>query len=120
MISRREAGQRGERLAADYLARQGYRVLARNLRTPLGELDLVAQDGSEVVFVEVKTRVGGLTRTPEEAVDGRKVARLERLGESYLLSTGREDAMWRIDVVAVVLDSDGRLQRLDHLRNAVY
>jgi putative endonuclease len=120
MLSRREAGQRGERLAAEYLSKQGYRVLARNHRTALGELDLIAQDGLEVVFVEVKTRVGGRSRTPEEAVDGRKVARLERLGESFLQSMGREEAMWRIDVVAVVLDSDGRLQRLDHLRNAVY
>jgi putative endonuclease len=117
---RKLLGTRGETLAAEYLARQGYRVLARNHRTSLGELDVVAQDGPEMVFVEVKTRVGRFEVAPEESVSPAKVARLTRLAEAYLADRRREDAMWRIDVVAVLLDSNGRLVRLDHLRNAVY
>jgi putative endonuclease len=120
VLSRKELGIKGEDLAASYLARQGYRVIARNHRTPLGELDLIAADGPETVFVEVKTRVGGRESTPEEAVNGRKVERLARLAEAYLIASGRQDAMWRIDVVAVVVDGVGQLRRLDHLRNAVY
>lgn len=120
MTGRKQLGDRGEALAADYLTGQGYRVLARNHRTSLGELDLVAQDGAELVFVEVKTRVGRADTAPEESVGPAKVTRLARLAEAYLADRRREDAMWRIDVVAVLLDRDGRLVRLDHLRNAVY
>jgi putative endonuclease len=118
--ARKALGDRGEALAAEYLAGLGYRLLGRNHRTSLGELDLVAQDGPELVFVEVKTRVGGRQVAPEESVGPSKVARLVRLAEAYLADRRREDAMWRIDVVAVLLDGTGKLVRLDHLRNAVY
>ena len=120
MLSRQELGARGEALAAAHLQRAGYRLLRRNHRTNLGELDLVCQDGPELVFVEVKTRIGGRESRPEESVDPRKVRQLARLAEAYLAAEGQEEAMWRIDVVAVVLDSGGRQQRLEHLRNAVY
>lgn len=119
-MERKRLGAIGEALAAQYLARQGYRVLARNRRTTLGELDLVVRDGGELVFVEVKTRIGGPDAVPEESVHPTKVARLVRLAESYLVAEDQEDAMWRIDVVAVVLDDAGQLRRLEHFRNAVY
>jgi putative endonuclease len=120
VLNRKELGIKGEDLAASYLARQGYRVVGRNHRTPLGELDLIATDGPETVFVEVKTRIGSQESTPEEAVNTRKIGRLARLAEAYLVAHGQEEAMWRIDVVAVVLDGLGQLRRLEHLRNAVY
>jgi putative endonuclease len=120
VTARKELGARGETLAAEYLAGQGYRVLSRNYRSALGELDLVAQDGPELVFVEVKTRIGGQHIAPEESVSPSKAARLARLAEAYLSDRKRHDAMWRIDVIAVLLDGTGRLVRLDHLRNAVY
>jgi putative endonuclease len=120
MLDSKALGVRGEELAVQHLVHQGYRLLARNYRTRHGELDVIAEDGLEVVFVEVKTRVGGLDQVPEESVGAAKVRRLERLAEAYLGATGRQEQMWRIDVVAVVLDRAGALRRLDHLRNAVY
>jgi putative endonuclease len=114
----RAFGRRGEDLAAERLQRQGYRVLARNLRTPLGELDLVCEDGPEVVFVEVKARRAGGLSAPEEAVGSVKLQRLARLAEAFLLSSGRETAMWRIDVVAIEVGRDGQLVRFEHYRNA--
>jgi putative endonuclease len=119
MLSRKDLGAQGEQLAAGHLVRQGYRLLARNHRTPLGELDVIAQDGPEVVFVEVKTRLDDES-LPEESVNPRKVGRLARLAEAYLVSEGRDESMWRIDVVAVVLDRRGQLRRLEHFKNAVY
>jgi putative endonuclease len=119
-LTRKQLGGRGEELAARYLQRLGYRLLARNYRTVLGELDLIAQDGPEVVFVEVKTRMGADQSHPEESVNPAKVERLARLAESYLAAKRREETLWRIDVVAVVVDRNGELRRLDHLRNAVY
>jgi putative endonuclease len=116
----RALGQLGEDLAARHLEGLGYRLLGRNVRSSLGELDLVFRDRDEVVFVEVKARRGLLGNAPEEKVDGRKVERLARLAQAYLAERGLEESAWRIDVVAVVLDTRGRVQRLQHYKNAVY
>ena len=120
MAARQSLGALGEDLAARHLLEKGCRVLERNYRTRTGELDIIAEDGSEIVFVEVKTRVGGLDQVPEESVGGTKVRRLIRLAEGYLAATDQQERMWRIDVVAVVLDKAGELRRIQHLRNAVY
>ena len=121
MLTRQQLGAQGERAAADHLRQLGYRVLARNYRCPLGELDLVAQDGPETVFVEVKSRRAGRDDlAPEESVSPSKVGRLARLAERYLVDQGKPEALWRIDVVAVILESSGRVQRIEHLRNAIY
>jgi putative endonuclease len=119
VLTRKDLGARGEELAARHLDRQGYRVLARNHRTSFGELDVIARDGKEVVFVEVKTRLDDES-LPEESVDLRKVGRIARLAEAYLMSEGGEEAAWRIDVVSVVLDHQGELRRIEHFKNAVY
>jgi putative endonuclease len=102
---RQRLGQRGETLVADRLARAGYTILARNWRHgTLGELDIVARRGAEIVFVEVRTRRGPLDAAIEWAlasVNERKRARLARLAQTYLDVHGLEGAAWRIDVVAV-------------------
>ena len=103
-------GRRGEDAAAEYLRRAGFEVVARNVRMPVGELDLVALDGDVVVFVEVKARKrgGGL-----EAVDARKQARLSRLALAFLARAGWLEREARFDVVAV--DADGACT---HVANA--
>ncbi|MCC7104810.1 MAG: YraN family protein [Chloroflexi bacterium] len=116
----RALGQLGEDLAARHLEGLGYRLLGRNVRSSLGELDLVFRERDEVVFVEVKARRSLLGIAPEEKVDRRKIERLARLAEAYLAERGLEESAWRIDVVAVVLDAQGRVQRLQHYKYAVY
>jgi putative endonuclease len=117
--SRRTTGQAGEQLAAAWLERAGLRILCRNYRCVGGEIDLVAEDRGELVFVEVRTRrVGGMV-SPEESVDARKRRRIVHTAEHYLQSTGGHDRAWRIDVVAVEVDRTGRVERLDHLRSVV-
>ena len=118
MTRRRALGARGEDLAAAFLRRQGFEILARNYRSPLGELDLVTRDGDEVVFVEVKARVGDSETAPDESVTPAKLERLGRLAESYLAAAGTPDAPWRVDVIAVLVDRGGRGTRIDHLRGA--
>src|SRR5437899_12373319 len=66
-------GTSGEALAEDHLLGLGYRIVGRDVRTPLGQLDLVAMDGATLVFVEVKTRAGTRFGLPQEAVDRRKI-----------------------------------------------
>ena len=116
--SRHALGRLGEELAARALTARGYRIRERNWRCTAGELDIVAEDGDVLVFIEVKTRRGREYGTPEEAVTPAKQARLVELAATYVQESGWQSD-WRIDVVAVELMPDGRLSRLDVIRNAV-
>lgn len=118
MSDNRGVGVRGEQLAAQHLQAAGLTVLARNVRLPAGEIDIVAQDGDELVMVEVKTRIGDASTVPDDAVSAAKLARLDRLAEQYMDSIGRPEQPWRVDVVAIVLGRDGRIVQLEHLRGA--
>jgi len=119
MTDRRKAlGALGESLAARELERRGYRVLARNWRCPAGEMDLIAERGGALVFVEVRTRRGRERGTPEESLTPRKQARLIEVAQAYL-EEHAVDRDWRIDVVAIELSPRGRLLRVDVIENAV-
>ncbi|MFO7638943.1 MAG: YraN family protein [bacterium] len=115
-MNRGEVGRRGERLACDCLRRRGYRILATNHRSRLGELDIVCRDGETTVFVEVKTRTSGMFGAPAEAVDARKQERLKRLAEQYLLEHELEAVEVRFDVLAIRLDFDP--PEIEHLEGA--
>jgi putative endonuclease len=117
MDRRKLTGQRGEQLAADYLAQQGYRILDRNWRCPAGELDLVLEDANTLVFVEVRTRTSRRFGTPEESITPAKQQRLIDLAQLYLQETGAAHAQWRIDVVAIY-NERGRAV-INHIENAV-
>lgn len=112
-------GSRGERLAERYLRRLGYRILARNLRTQLGELDLVAEEGGVLVFIEVKTRTSADKGQPWEAVHHSKQRRMTRLAVGYLKQHDLLDRPARFDVVAITWPSEWwRPPTLEHFRDA--
>jgi putative endonuclease len=120
---RQGVGRRGEILAARHLEGLGLRIVDRNVRLPGGEVDLIAIDpagheGEELVFVEVKTRIGDTETDPDVAVTEAKLARLEQLAEAYVARVGAPERDWRVDVVAVVLGRDGRIVRIDHVPGA--
>jgi putative endonuclease len=109
----------GERLAAQFLADQGYRLLDRNWRFGReGEIDLVAVDGECLVIVEVRTRRGSAFGTPEESVTGRKQARLAALTQAYVAEQDWSGPV-RIDVVGVHLSQQGHLLDINHLQDVV-
>jgi putative endonuclease len=119
--STRPVGQLGEALAARYLEGRGLEIVARNLRSRLGEIDLIARDGRALVFVEVKARRGRSGDPPQAAVDRRKQARLARLAAGYLARVRAGDRPCRFDVVAVTLDADdaaGGAARIEHFAGA--
>ena len=102
MRSRNELGQSGEDLAAGYLARRGWRILGRNVRCGrTGEIDIVAERGGILAFVEVKTRTSSRFGTPGEAVTWRKQARIRALARQYLATAKPRAAAIRFDVVEV-------------------
>jgi putative endonuclease len=118
ITSRKALGRLGEELAAQALAARGYRIRERNWRCPDGELDIVAEDGDVLAFVEVKTRRGREFGTPEEAVTPAKQAKLVELAATYVQESDWPGD-WRIDVAAVELTLDGKLIRLEIIKNAV-
>ena len=99
--ARRALGAAGERCAAEYLARRGYRVVARNARAEGVEIDLIALRGSVCAFVEVKTRRGPGRGAAEEAVDARKRERLVRGARAWLHARRAAHLRARFDVIAV-------------------
>ena len=116
--STRALGQAGEAAAERFLRRRGLVILARNLRSRLGEIDLLARDGPTLVFVEVKTRRSAPGDPPEAAVDFRKRARLTRLALGYLAARRLGERSCRFDVVGVSLDEAGGVIGLRHLEHA--
>jgi putative endonuclease len=100
-FGRKQLGATGEDVAAKHLKKLGMKVLDRNFKTDMGEIDIVAKDGDAVVFVEVKTRTKNDRGFPEEAVDRKKLRKIEATGRIYLRYHASPDARWRIDVIAV-------------------
>ncbi len=118
--SRKNLGDSAERVAALYLEERGCKILARNVRTRTGEIDLIGQDADGLAFVEVKARRGGRFGAPEEAMTPRKQLRLVNLAEAFM---GQQpefaDSPWRIDLVTIQLDRSGKVVRINHIKNAV-
>lgn len=114
---RREVGDEGEGRAEAYLRRQGFRILGRNVRSPLGELDLVADDQGVLVFIEVKRRRNGTYGGAIEAIDARKRAKLIQLAAQYLAHHRIRDRACRFDVV-LIQDDAGTVGPVQHIANA--
>lgn len=100
-----ERGQDGETLACRHLEQQGLRLVMRNYRCKLGELDLVMRDGDELVFVEVRSRRAGIHGSAAESITARKRSRLIRAASHYL-QRYRIDAPCRFDVLGLTRQHD--------------
>lgn len=117
-IRRKLLGRQGEEAAAQYLENNGYRVLYRNYRCQLGEIDLIALDGGVLVFVEVRARSGDQYGLAQESVTGRKQNKLRQLAWHYLKASGKTGSACRFDVVAILFDGENKVKRLEHIENA--
>jgi putative endonuclease len=115
--TKRHAGERGEEVAVRYLQKKGYKVLARNYRSPFGELDIIAKDKDTLVFVEVRTGGRGRIHEPEETIGPKKQQRIIRTALVYLKEYNLEDQMpARFDVVAV--EEDEKRPNVRHILDA--
>jgi putative endonuclease len=110
-------GKLGEDLACEELQRRGYQILDRRFRTRCGELDIIARDGSELVFVEVRARSSGTFGTPFDSVTWQKQHRLSRMAAAYLCSKRLPDLACRFDVVGVTGTAGGPLN-IEVVKNA--
>jgi putative endonuclease len=110
-------GRLGEAAAEAACERAGLKIVARRFRLRLGEIDLIAERGDLVVFVEVKTRRGTRYGSPAEAITHVKRQRMARAALAFLCRTGRLERRTRFDVVEVFADGD-RVQRVHHIEDA--
>jgi len=121
MNSRQSLGRWGENLAAEYLQAKGYSILDRNVRTPYGEIDLVAEldQPPTLVFIEVKTRRSSTFGLPEEAVNFRKQTHLLSSVEYYLQQRPEYPGATRLDVVAIQRYKPDQPPIITHFENAI-
>lgn len=114
MAAKDALGRRGEEIAARYLASRGLAIVERNWRCPQGEIDVIARDGGELVFVEVKTRSSVAFGHPLESITPVKLARLRRLAAAWCdAHPGGHDTI-RIDAIAVIAPCVGDVE-VEHL-----
>ena len=115
-LKAKRTGEQGEELAARYLAEEGYRIIERNYRCRFGEIDIVAQEGETLVFVEVKSRRSDSYGDPQLAVDRDKRKKICLISLNYLSEKHLQSRTARFDVVAVKMLPAG--PRIELIRNA--
>ena len=116
-------GQQGEAIAAKYLIDKSYKILDRNYRNIIGEIDIVGKKDEVLVFIEVKTRdsINAQHFLPEQSVTSHKQAKLRKLCEIYLNEhKHRDNQEWQIDVISIIIDKSTQKARINHIQNAVY
>jgi putative endonuclease len=115
---RQKLGSSGEALAIRWLQAKGYTILGTNWRCSHGEIDLIARDADELVFVEVRTRRAATTEAAFESITPRKQARMVRLAHAYLAAHHLESARWRIDLIAIAVPYRGQAV-IEHRENGL-
>jgi putative endonuclease len=101
MNKKQAVGRWGEKVAENFLASKGWVLLTRNHRTPYGEIDLVMQDGADIVFIEVKTRTNDSYGLPETSVTSTKRRHMIAAAEAYMQLCDAHPDAWRIDVISI-------------------
>ena len=112
-----ETGKEGEDIACEYLLKHKIELIERNFRCKMGEIDIIAKEGKELVFIEVKTRGQKHYGTPAEAVNRRKKRHIYHVAEYYLMLHHIENVYCRIDVIEVYLH--GKEVKINHIRNCI-
>ena len=118
-MKRRDTGILGEKLAKDFLKKRGYHIWETNYRCPEGEIDIVAKQKDYLVFIEVRTKRSLEFGSPEESITPAKRGRLRAVASHYQQNHDNLPPLWRIDVVAVELNQQGKLSRIELIENAV-
>ena len=108
-------GKRSEIIAADYLKKQGYKILEMNYKNQIGEIDIIANDGDYIVFIEVKARASEKFGHPLEAIDARKQQKIHAIASLYLMKNRKYGSACRFDAISI-LGYDN--QDITHIVNA--
>lgn len=110
-------GQNGEDIAVNYLKSLGYEIIERNFSCRQGEIDIIARDKNEIVFIEVKTRTNSLYGMPADAVNEKKQNHLTEAIKYYIYRNHLENEFIRIDVIEVYLSGDNF--KINHIKQFI-
>jgi len=122
-MDKNSLGATGEKLAAEFLERNGFVIIEMNYKNTvgrrLGEIDIIAKEKDEYVFVEVKSRnlIGYQNTLPEENITYSKLHKLSKIASQYLYQNNLRGANYRFDAISVWLDNDAKMAKIKHIRN---
>lgn len=115
-----QTGKSGEKIAQDFLLAKGYRIIAANFQTRLGEIDLIACHKKKLIFVEVKLKISDIFGTPEEMINKNKISQIQKTALSFLQSNPKlaeKYPFYRIDAVCITAAENGRPISINHYEN---
>ena len=115
MYKRHIVGEIGEKIANKYLVENGYQIIKKNFRCKQGEIDIIAKDKNEIVFVEVKTRKHGTLIKPEEYVDKFKINHIRNCATHYIQHNNLEEYDISFDIISITVVNTKMI--LKHIRN---
>lgn len=116
--NKRDIGKEGEDIAAKYLTEKGFNIIARNYHySTKGEIDIIANDKNQLVFIEVKSRINLEFGEPEYAINPKKIKQIKKMAELYLFDKEIEEVDCRFDIVAIIL-GDSKNPKINHYENA--
>ena len=111
-------GAKGEKLAASYLKRRGYRIILRNYRCKLGEIDIIAERDKTIIFAEVRTKQTEGFGPPQYSITAAKRRQISKAALSYIREKRLVGQSCRFDVIAVTFSSESRKPKIEHIENA--
>jgi len=118
-INKQTIGRLGETAACEYLVQNGLTIIARNFRTPHGEIDIIASEKNTLVFFEVKTRTSNRFGNPEDAVDNNKASHMIDSAEYYLQANEFDEEDWQLDVIAVEINQSHVITCITRYEDAI-
>jgi putative endonuclease len=113
---RKQVGNKGESLAEDYIKRKGYKIIQRNYRCRLGEIDIIAKDGDTIVFIEVRTKQNENFGSPQDSVTSTKINKISKTALSFIQEKNLSGFSYRFDFIAITF-SQGK-PNIEHIENA--
>ncbi|MDH7476595.1 MAG: YraN family protein [Microgenomates group bacterium] len=116
-LANKDIGDRGEIIAINFLLSQGFKILEKKYRTPLGEIDIIANKNEKLFFIEVKTRVGTKKGFPYEALNHKKLKHICNASQFYLLNKKNKIAKLSIGLISIILKPDYQIEKLDFYEN---
>ena len=113
---RKQVGNKGESLAEDYIKRKGYKIIQRNYRCRLGEIDIIAKDDDTIVFIEVRTKQNENFGSPQGSVTSTKKSKISKTALSFIQEKNLSGYSYRFDFIAITF-SQGK-PNIEHIENA--
>lgn len=117
MMNKQELARWGEDLAQKYLSERGIQIIEKNFRTQYGEIDIIGFENDDLVFFEVKTRSSIKFGYPEEAVNSKKIEKIETVANEFLDTLTTSDLNWRIDAIAIIRNPHNLKYQIKWVKN---